>query len=61
MKENVASFIGMTPETFSGVYANAVKEIHWLSYANYAALVSGASFTTASLLKAEPTSSSTST
>ena len=36
----------MTPETFSGVYANAVKETHWLSYPNYAALVSGASFAT---------------
>jgi type IV secretion system protein VirD4 len=36
----------MTPETFSGVYANAVKETHWLSYENYAALVSGSSFST---------------
>ncbi len=36
----------MTPETFSGVYANAVKETHWLSYPNYAALVSGSSFAT---------------
>ncbi|MDA9537433.1 conjugal transfer protein TraG [Bradyrhizobium sp. CCBAU 21362] len=49
VKENVAPFIAMTPETFSGVYANAVKETHWLSYANYAALVSGSSFTTADL------------
>lgn len=32
VKENVAPFIAMTPETFSGVYANAVKETHWLSY-----------------------------
>ncbi|MET3308167.1 type IV secretory pathway TraG/TraD family ATPase VirD4 [Bradyrhizobium japonicum] len=31
VKENVAPFIAMTPETFSGVYANAVKETHWLS------------------------------
>ena len=46
VKENVAPFIAMTPETFSGVYANAVKETHWLSYPNYAALVSGASFET---------------
>jgi type IV secretion system protein VirD4 len=46
VKENVAPFIAMTPETFSGVYANAVKETHWLSYPNYAALVSGNSFTT---------------
>lgn len=46
VKENVAPFISMTPETFSGVYANAVKETHWLSYPNYAALVSGSSFTT---------------
>ena len=49
VKENVAPFIAMTPETFSGVYANAVKETHWLSYANYAALVSGSSFTTEEL------------
>ncbi|MBB3933713.1 type IV secretion system protein VirD4 [Kaistia hirudinis] len=49
VKENVAPFIAMTPETFSGVYANAVKETHWLSYLNYAALVSGASFTTADI------------
>lgn len=44
VRENVAPFIAMTPETFSGVYANAVKETHWLSYKNYAALVSGTSF-----------------
>ncbi|GLK82836.1 Ti-type conjugative transfer system protein TraG [Ancylobacter defluvii] len=44
VKENVAVFVNMTPETFSGVYANAVKETHWLSYPNYAALVSGSSF-----------------
>ncbi|UFW92254.1 Ti-type conjugative transfer system protein TraG (plasmid) [Bradyrhizobium barranii] len=49
VQENVAPFIAMTPETFSGVYANAVKETHWLSYGNYAALVSGSSFTTAEL------------
>ncbi|MHB1101728.1 MAG: Ti-type conjugative transfer system protein TraG [Devosia sp.] len=46
VKENVAPFIAMTPETFSGVYANAVKETHWLSYPSYAALVSGSSFAT---------------
>lgn len=46
VKENVAPFIAMTPETFSGVYANAVKETHWLSYPNYAALVSGSAFST---------------
>jgi type IV secretion system protein VirD4 len=44
VKENVAAFVNMTPETFSGVYANAVKETHWLSYPNYAALVSGKTF-----------------
>lgn len=44
VKENVAVFVNMTPETFSGVYANAVKETHWLSYPNYAALVSGSTF-----------------
>ncbi|MGO6747613.1 Ti-type conjugative transfer system protein TraG [Rhizobium ruizarguesonis] len=46
VRENVAVFVNMTPETFSGVYANAVKETHWLSYTNYAALVSGDSFST---------------
>lgn len=46
VRENVAPFIAMTSETFSGVYANAVKETHWLSYPNYAALVSGDSFRT---------------
>lgn len=46
VKENVAAFVNMTPETFSGVYANAIKETHWLSYRNYAALVSGSSFST---------------
>jgi type IV secretion system protein VirD4 len=46
VKENVAVFVNMTPETFSGVYANAIKETHWLSYGNYAALVSGTTFST---------------
>jgi len=49
VKENVAVFVNMTPETFSGVYANAVKETHWLSYPNYADLVSGDSFSTSDL------------
>src|SRR3546814_6233593 len=39
----------MTPETFSGVYANAIKETHWLSYPNYAGLVSGSTFSTADI------------
>lgn len=46
VRENVAVFVNMTPETFSGVYSNAVKETHWLSYPNYAGLVSGDSFST---------------
>lgn len=46
VRENVAAFVNMTPETFSGVYANAIKETHWLSYQNYAALVSGSTFRT---------------
>ncbi|MGN7755723.1 Ti-type conjugative transfer system protein TraG, partial [Sinorhizobium sp. 22678] len=49
VKENVAAFVNMTPETFSGVYANAIKETHWLSYPNYAALVSGKMFSTGDL------------
>jgi type IV secretion system protein VirD4 len=46
VRENVAAFVNMTPETFSGVYANAIKETHWLSYQNFAALVSGSTFST---------------
>ncbi len=53
VKENVAVFVNMTPETFSGVYANAVKETHWLSYPNYAGLVSGESFSTDDLANGE--------
>lgn len=53
VKENVAVFVNMTPETFSGVYANAVKETHWLSYPNYAALVSGDSFSTDDLAEGD--------
>jgi type IV secretion system protein VirD4 len=53
VKENVAVFVNMTPETFSGVYANAVKETHWLSYPNYAALVSGDSFSADELPEGE--------
>ncbi len=53
VKENVAVFVNMTPETFSGVYANAVKETHWLSYSNYAGLVSGNSFSTDDLADGE--------
>ncbi|MGL3609069.1 Ti-type conjugative transfer system protein TraG [Rhizobium sp. G187] len=49
VKENVAAFVNMTPETFSGVYANAIKETHWLSYPNYASLVSGSDFSTEAL------------
>lgn len=46
VKEVVGPFINMTPQTFSGVYATAAKETHWLSYENYAAIVSGNSFKT---------------
>lgn len=49
VKENVAAFVNMTPETFSGVYANAIKETHWLSYTNFGALVSGSNFSTDAL------------
>lgn len=51
VRENVAPFINMTPETFSGVYASAAKETHWLSYDNYAALVSGESFVSDDIAK----------
>lgn len=53
VRENVAVFVNMTPETFSGVYANAVKETHWLSYPNYARLISGDSFSTDDLTKGD--------
>ncbi|NKJ39455.1 Ti-type conjugative transfer system protein TraG [Rhizobium sp. SG570] len=53
VKENVSVFVNMTPETFSGVYANAVKETHWLSYPNYAGLVSGDSFSSDDLANGE--------
>lgn len=46
VREVVAPFINMTPQTFSGVYATAAKETHWLSYENYAAIVSGNTFRT---------------
>jgi type IV secretion system protein VirD4 len=46
VKENIATFINLTPQTFSGIYATATKETHWLSYENYAAVVSGSSFNT---------------
>ncbi|WP_036564420.1 Ti-type conjugative transfer system protein TraG [Brucella intermedia] len=46
VREVVAPFINMTPQTFSGVYATAAKETHWLSYEHLAAIVSGNSFKT---------------
>lgn len=46
VKQNIGPFINMTPQTFSGVYATAAKETHWLSYDNLASLVSGSSFET---------------
>jgi type IV secretion system protein VirD4 len=51
VRENVAPFINMTPETFSGVYASAAKETHWLSYENFAELVSGESFVSDEIAK----------
>lgn len=51
VRENVAPFINMTEQTFSGVYATATKETHWLSYDNYAALVSGNTFKTEDIAK----------
>ncbi|MBP1852826.1 type IV secretion system protein VirD4 [Rhizobium halophytocola] len=51
VKENVATFVNMTPETFSGVYANMTRATHWLSYPNYAALVSGSTFSTEAIAR----------
>lgn len=53
VRENVAPFINMTPETFSGVYGVAAEETHWLSYDNYAALVSGESFISDDIAKGD--------
>ncbi|WP_338048547.1 type IV secretory system conjugative DNA transfer family protein [Mesorhizobium ciceri] len=61
VRENVARFINMTPETFSGIYGAASRETHWLSYESYAALVSGRSLRPTRLQRAKSTSSSTST
>ncbi|GGA64083.1 Ti-type conjugative transfer system protein TraG [Pelagibacterium lentulum] len=55
VKEVVGPFINMTPQTFSGVYATAAKETHWLSYENYAAIVSGNSFKTDDIADARST------
>lgn len=55
VKEVIAPFINMTPQTFSGVYATAAKETHWLSYDNYAAIVSGSSFRTDDLANGRTT------
>ncbi len=49
VKENVAAFVNMTPETFSGRLRKCDQRTHWLSFPNYAALVSGKTFSTGDL------------
>ena len=44
VRETLGSFLNMTGQTFSGVYAQAAKETHWLSNPRFAALVCGADF-----------------
>ena len=44
VRETLNIFTDMAKETFSGVHSNAVKDTQWLSFDNYAALVSGDSF-----------------
>jgi type IV secretion system protein VirD4 len=44
VRETLSIFTDMAKETFSGVHSNAVKDTQWLSFENYAALVSGDGF-----------------
>lgn len=44
VRETLGSFLNMTSQTFSGVYAQAAKETHWLSNPKFAALVCGDKF-----------------
>ncbi len=43
-------FISMTPQTFSGVYATAADLTNWLSFKEYAAIVSGGKFSSLDLI-----------
>ena len=49
VKEAAGTFINMTADQFSGIYGSAAKDTDWLSYDNYASLVSGSSFKTADI------------
>ncbi len=55
VREMVAPYINLAQQTFSGIYATAAKETHWLSYERYASLVCGKSFTTQSLCNGHST------
>lgn len=48
-RDLAGTLMGLVPETFSGVYANASQATRWLSVRAYADLVSGQGFTTAEL------------
>ena len=48
-RDLAGTLMGLVPETFSGVYANANRDTRWLSTPAYAALVSGSCFHTSDL------------
>ena len=46
-------FKSMTPQTFSGVYATAADLTNWLSFKEYAAIVSGGKFSSLDLVESD--------
>ena len=48
-RDLAGTLMGLVPETFSGIYANANKQTRWLSTPAYADLVSGTTFRTREL------------
>ena len=48
-RDLAGTLMGLVPETFSGIYANANKQTRWLSTPAYADLVSGSTFKTEDL------------
>lgn len=53
VKETLGVFINMTEQTFSGVYTTAGKDTQWLSFPEYAKLVTGRQFAASDLAKGE--------
>ena len=50
-RDLAGTLMGLVPETFSGIYANANKQTRWLSTPAYADLVSGGTFGTRELTR----------